>query len=203
MVFESAITIVLAYLMGAFPTAYLLGRYLKGTDIRRSGSRNPGALNAYRQLGKAAGLLVLVMDTAKGALAIFIGQRLGAGEVALYVAALSAILGHNLSPFLGFRGGKGAATVLGISALMLWQITAVTVAVGGVLFALTRHAVWSLTGVFLLLNILTIATAQPLGVILLCLVLSSIVAGTHLFRQYPELVSAIRQRQWRRFMTIE
>lgn len=203
MIVESVVTVVAAYLMGAFPTAYLLGRWTKGTDIRLLGTENPGALNAYRQLGKAAGVLVLVVDTGKGALAIFVGQRLGAPDVALYLAALAATLGHNFSPFLRFKGGKGAAIVLGISAIMLWQITAVTVAFGVALFAVTRHAVWSLTGVFLLLNILTIATSQPVGQILLCLTLSSLVAGTHVFRRYPELVPAIRQRQWRRFMSIE
>ena len=203
MVVESAVAIVLAYLMGAFPTAYILGRRLKSVDIRRLGSQNPGAVNAYRHLGRAAGILVLVVDTGKGALAIFIGQRLGVPDVALYVAALVATLGHNFSPFMGFRGGKDAATVLGISAIMLWQITAVTVGAGFVLFAVTRNAVWSLAGVFLLLNALTIGTSQSLGQILICLALSFVVAGTHLFRQYPQLAPALRQRQWRRFMSID
>lgn len=200
---DTAITVALAFAMGSFPTAYVLGRVLTGADIRRSGSRNPGALNAYRRLGKAAGLMVLLVDAGKGALAVFIGQRLGVPAVTLYVAALAATLGHNFTPFLRFRGGKGAATVLGISAIMLWQITAVTVGVGAVLFAATRHAVWSMTGVFLLLNALTIGTAQPLGLILLCLGLSFIVAGTHFVRQHPELAVALRQRQWRRFMSVE
>lgn len=199
---DSAVTIALAYLMGAFPTAYLLGR-LKGIDIFRLGSQNPGALNVYRQLGTEAGLLVLLVDTGKGALAIFIGQRLGASDAALYAAALTATLGHNFSPFLSFRGGKGAATVLGISAIMLWHVTAISMAVGVILFALTRHVVWSITGVFLLLNALTIGTAQPLGLIVLCLVLPLAVGGTHLFRQYPQLLPAVRRRQWHRFMSIE
>jgi|MDTC01.2.fsa_nt_gb glycerol-3-phosphate acyltransferase PlsY len=200
---ESAFTITLAFFMGAFPTAYLLGRRLKAIDMRAVGSQNPGALNAYRQLGKKVGLLVLVVDTGKGALAIFVGQRLGVPDVVLYVSALVATVGHNFSPFLRFRGGKGAATVLGISALMLWQITAITVGVGGVLFAATRRPVWSLTGVFLLLNALTIGTSQPLGMVLLCLALSFIVAGTHLVRQHPQLIPALRQRQWHRFMRVE
>ena len=200
---ESAITIVLAFLLGAFPTAYVVGRRLKATDIRGLGSQNPGALNAYRQLGKGAGLLVLVVDTGKGALAIFVGQRLGAPDVTLYLAALVATLGHNFSPFLRFRGGKGAATVLGISAIMLWQITAITVAVGAVLLAVTRHAVWSMAGVLLLLNALTIGTGQTLGQIVICLVLSFVVGGTHFLRRYPDLLPAVRQKQWRRFMSIE
>ena len=200
---DGTITIALAYLLGSFPTAYLVGRRLAGTDIRGLGTRNPGALNSFRQLGKAAGVLVLVVDTGKGALAIFIGQRLGAPDVTLYVSAVVATVGHNFSPFLGWRGGKGGATVLGISAIMLWQITAITLGVGAVIFAVTRHAVWSMTGVFLVLNGLTIGTAQAPGQIAVCLVLSILVAGTHLSRELPSLKSAVRNRQWRRFMTIE
>ena len=200
---DGTITIALAYMLGSFPTAYLVGRRLAGTDIRGLGTRNPGALNSFRQLGKAAGVVVLVVDTGKGALAIFIGQRLGAPDVTLYVSAVVAIVGHNFPPFLGWRGGKGGATVLGISAIMLWQITAVTLGVGAVIFAVTRHAVWSMTGVFLVLNGLTIGTAQAPGQIAVCLVLSILVAGTHVSRELPSLESAVRNRQWRRFMTIE
>ena len=200
---EAAITIGLAYLLGSFPAAYLVGRRLAGVDIRDLGTRNPGALNSYRQLGKAAGVLVLVIDTGKGALAIFIGQRLGAPDVALYVSAVVATAGHNFSPFLGWRGGKGGATVLGISAIMLWQFTAVSLGVGAVIFAATRHAVWSMTGIFLVLNGLTIGTSQGAGQIAVCLALSFLVAGTHVYRELPSLHSAVRNRRWRRLMTIE
>jgi hypothetical protein len=93
--------------------------------------------------------------------------------------------------------------VLGISAIMLWEITAITVVVGAVLFAVTRHALWSMSGVLLVLNVLTIATQQPIGQIGLCLVLSLVVAGTHLMRQRPQILPALRRRQWRRIMTIE
>ena len=141
---EALVTIVVASLLGSVPSAYILGRALGGVDVRRSGSRNVGALNAYRQLGKAAGLAVLAVDAGKGALAIIIGQRLGAPDLALYAAALATTLGHNFSPFLRFRGGKGAAVVLGISGVMLWEITAVAVVFGAALFALTRHPVWSI-----------------------------------------------------------
>ena len=200
---EWLITVVVAYLLGALPTAYVLGRYVKRVDIRGLGTQNVGALNAYRQLGRRAGVIVLAVDSGKGAAAVLLGQALGAPDGALYFAALLATQGHNFSPFVGFRGGKGAATVLGISAVMLWQITAVTLGAGAVLFAVTRHPVWSMTGVFVLLNALTIGTSQPLGQILICLALSFIVAGTHFLRQYPQIVPAARQRDWRRFMTIE
>ena len=203
MIAESVVTIGLAYLVGMFPTAYLLGRYVKGIDLRGVGSQNPGALNAYRRLGLASGVLVLAGDAGKGALAIFIGQRLNAPDIPLYLAAVAATLGHNFPPILGFKGGKGAATVLGISAIMLWQITTVALAAGVVLFAITRHAVWTLTGIFVLLNVLTISTSQPVGQIAVCLALSFIVVGTHVMRQRPEILPAIRGRRWRELMRIE
>ena len=203
MAFETAFTIVLAYLMGAFPTAYVVGRYLKGVDVRRLGSRNSGALNAYRQLGKGEGLLVLAVDAGKGAAAIFVGERLGVPDVALYVSAFLATIGHNFSPFLRFRGGKGVATVLGLSAMMLWQITAVSAVVGAVSFAATRRIVWSIAAAFVINDALTIGTLQPPGQIALCLVLTFVVAGTHFYRQYPEIALAVRQRSLKRFMSIE
>ena len=200
---ETATTLTLAYLMGALPTAYLLGRYLRRVDIRGLGTENVGALNAYRQLGRGLGAVVLAVDTGKGAAAVLLGQALGAANEALYFAALLVVLGHNFSPFVGFKGGKGGATVLGISAVMLWQITAITVGVGAILFAVTRHPVWSMTGVFVLLNALTIGTSQSLGQILICLVLSIMVAGTHFLRRYPQILPAVRRRDWRMFMSIE
>ena len=185
---ESLVVLPLSYLLGSIPTAYLLGRLVRDADIRRLGTENVGALNAYRELGRGIGAVVLVVDTGKGACAIVIGRLLGAPDVTLYVASLLATLGHNFSPFAGFRGGKGGATVLGISAVMLWHLTAASAGAGLIVLALTRHAVWSLTAVFVALNALTIGTGQPIGQIIICLVLSFVVAGTHLLRQRPEIV---------------
>ena len=201
--FQFAFTLLAALLLGSIPTAHVLAKLSKDTDIRRAGSGNVGALNAYRQLGKRAGVLVLAVDTGKGALAVYLGMMLDVPDAAMYGAAILATLGHNFSPFLSFRGGKGAATVLGISLVMLWSITLVSMGFGAVVFGATRHAMWSIVGVFVVLNVLTIATAQSGGMILLCMVLSAVVGGTHLWRQYPHISSALRRRQWRRLMTIE
>jgi len=200
---ETVIGLVIAYALGSVPTSFIMGRVFGRLDIRDAGSGNAGALNTYRHLGKGAGLVVLVVDSSKGALAVVISQWLGVPVLAVYASAVLATLGHNFSPFLGFKGGKGAATVLGISALMLWQLTAITVVFGGVLYVSTRHAVWSMTGVFVLLNGLTIGTFQAPGQIVLCLLLSLLVAGTHFWRQYPQIALVVRERQWRRFMNIE
>ena len=200
---ETIATLVVAYLLRAVPTAYLVGRRLASIDIREAGSHNPGALNIYRRVGRLAGLAVLVLDATKGALAVSVGILLGVPDTVVFLAAGVATIGHNFSPFLGFKGGKGAAVVLGVSAVMLWELTAIAT-VGGVVFlALTRNVVLSMAAAFVLLNCLAIGTSQPAGQIVLCLVLSFLVGGTHLLRQHPELLAALRRREWRRLVTIE
>ena len=86
---------------------------------------------------------------------------------------------------------------------MLWDMTAVSMAFGLVILAATRHVVWSITGAFVALNVLTIGTGQPVEMIALCLLLSFIVAATHLYRGRGHLMPGVRQRQWRRFMRAE
>ncbi len=109
------------YLLGGLPTAYLAGR-LKGVDIRRHGSGNVGATNAGRVLGWKVGVLVLVVDAAKGALAAGLAPLLlscWADPVYLGIAAGGgAILGHVFTPYLRFRGGKGVATAAGALAVL-------------------------------------------------------------------------------------
>ncbi len=195
--------LLIALALGSFPTAFVAGKLLSRGDIRDAGSGNPGALNAVRQYGKSVGLVVLLVDAGKGILAVIIAQAMSVTDAWIYGTALLATLGHNFSPVLKFKGGKGAATVLGISAFMLWQITAISGAAGLLVLLLTRHGVLAVTCVFIVLNALTIATGQATGQIVLCIVLSFLVAGTHLWRQSDEVTDAVRERSWRRFLSIE
>ncbi len=107
---------VAAYLVGSFPTAYLLTRVQLGLDVRRLGSGNPGATNVLRVLGRWQGAVVLAVDAGKGMLAVAAGWLLGASPALLGAVALAAVLGHVFPPWLGFRGGKGVATGLGVFA---------------------------------------------------------------------------------------
>lgn len=114
--------IIFSYVLGAFPTAYLAGRLLKGEDIRKCGSGNVGATNALRVLGKGPGAAVLFIDVLKGTLAVtafgdFIAAHNGWGlpGVSLQLlCGMAAVAGHNWPVFLGFKGGKGVATTLGV-----------------------------------------------------------------------------------------
>ncbi|MFH1650968.1 MAG: glycerol-3-phosphate acyltransferase [Chloroflexota bacterium] len=106
--------ILLAYLIGAFPTAYLAGRVFGNLDIREVGDRNMGAANAFRQLSPAAGLAVGVIDAGKGALAVLLAQTNGLPQIAVLSAGMAAVIGHNWPVFIGFRGGRGVSTTIGV-----------------------------------------------------------------------------------------
>ena len=107
------ITAGVGYLLGSIPFGYLLVRFFRGTDIRRSGSGNIGATNVARTSPKL-GLLTLALDAAKGLAAVVIAAKLFPGVTTLvFIAALAAVCGHIFPIWLGFRGGKGVATGLG------------------------------------------------------------------------------------------
>ena len=111
--------IVLAFLAGSIPTAFLAGKITRGIDIRQHGSGNSGATNAFRVLGQKIGTLVFLIDFLKGFLPVFFLSRFASWtgmdikEIGLLVG-LAAILGHVFTPFLGFKGGKGIATGGGV-----------------------------------------------------------------------------------------
>jgi len=105
---------VAGYLLGSLPTAYLVGRLLRGVDVRTLGDGNMGAENAWRTLGPRAGLAVAVVDIGKGAGAVALARALLGGDSAVVLAGTLAVVGHNWPLFLRFRGGRGAATALGV-----------------------------------------------------------------------------------------
>jgi acyl phosphate:glycerol-3-phosphate acyltransferase len=109
-----ALSIIIGYLLGSFPTAYIAGRIKRGVDIRQVGGGNMGALNAARELGLVMGSMVLLIDIVKGAGAILIARFLGVSEIWVFLAGLAAVVGHCWPVFLKFRGGKGAATAIGV-----------------------------------------------------------------------------------------
>lgn len=104
---------LLAFLIGSIPTGLLIAK-TKGIDLRRVGSGNIGATNVLRAVGKEAALVTLLGDIAKGVVPVAIGKFLGFGVFDAGILGISAILGHNFSLFLKFKGGKGVATSIGV-----------------------------------------------------------------------------------------
>jgi len=108
------IIVIVAYLVGSIPFGYLIVRKKIGADIRQTGSGGTGATNVSRRAGKAAGVLTLLLDAAKGSAAVLIAKALTGDEWVIAAAAIAALVGHIFPVWLGFRGGKGVATGVGI-----------------------------------------------------------------------------------------
>ncbi len=108
------LAVIIDYLLGSIPSAYIAGRLLKGVDIRRVGGGNVGALNTMREIGTVAGLAVLLADMGKGVLTVLIAQWLGVSLIFVFVAGLTAVVGHSWPVFLKFKGGMGGATAMGV-----------------------------------------------------------------------------------------
>src|ERR1044071_1807581 len=106
--------LVAAYVLGAIPFGYLLVRWKTGADVRASGSGNIGATNVLRTTGRIAGVATLLLDIAKGYLAVWLAGRLTGGNVWwTSAAALTVMAGHAFPVFLRFQGGKGVASFVG------------------------------------------------------------------------------------------
>jgi len=133
-----ALALILAYLLGSIPAAYLAGRLIKGIDIRQVGTRNMGAMNVFYQIGFLAGLIVLAVDIGKGTAAIALAFWLGTPDIVVLLAGIAAVLGHSFPVWLRFRGGKGGATTIGVLIfLMPWGIP-IGLAIFGLVLLLSR-----------------------------------------------------------------
>ncbi len=110
-------SILLAYLIGSIPTGLLLAKALKGIDIREHGSKNIGATNVFRVVGKKWGIVVLLIDASKGAAAVILPPHLMGFDAPVYfpvVLGVATLLGNTFPVWLKFKGGKGVATSLGV-----------------------------------------------------------------------------------------
>jgi len=113
--------ILLGYFLGSIPTAYIAGRLFKCKDIRQMGDGNMGARNAFHELGAKAGVIIFLIDVSKGATAILIAQTANIPQVALLCTGVTTVIGHNCPVFIGFRGGRGESTTIGVLLTMITQ----------------------------------------------------------------------------------
>ncbi|MCG9892710.1 MAG: glycerol-3-phosphate 1-O-acyltransferase PlsY [Thermosynechococcaceae cyanobacterium MS004] len=192
--------LIVAYLLGSFPTGYLFGKWLKGIDIRTQGSGSTGATNVLRTLGKGPGITVLLVDVLKGAAAIalirfiydsiaspsafwstsfgWVASWLGAAPAnsaewfpwVVVLGGLAAVVGHSKSIWLGFSGGKSVAVGLGILLALNWQVGLMTFGVFGLVLALFRIVSLSSICGAIAVPMLMFGLKLPLAYILLGLV---------------------------------
>ncbi|MDD3807812.1 MAG: glycerol-3-phosphate 1-O-acyltransferase PlsY [Candidatus Marinimicrobia bacterium] len=195
--------VVLSYLIGSFPTALLVGRLVKGIDIRTMGSGNMGATNVFRVLGAPAGIVTLIVDVFKGFAATYWVSRLGSGDpVGLKIlAGFSAILGHTFTLFAKFRGGKGMATAAGMLIAIAPNILLICVLVFVITVLLTGYvSVASLVGaslfgiIHIVLYIVGTGTYENLW-----LLFFSIVAPLFIFWTHRTNIQKLRRGEEHRF----
>ena len=131
---------LVGFALGSIPSGYLVAR-ARGVDIRASGSGNIGATNVLRVLGKGPGYLVFACDIGKGVLAVLLAQGVFpvTGEWGMVTAGVACVLGHNFTPWLRFRGGKGIATSAGVMLGLLPWASLLAIAFWGVVFLATRY----------------------------------------------------------------
>ena len=168
---------LLGYLLGSVPFGVLVTRAMGLGDVRAIGSGNIGATNVLRTGNKAAALATLLLDGGKGALAVLLARAL-AGEDAGQIAGAAAFLGHCFPVWLGFRGGKGVATFLGILLAAHWPLGLLACALWASTAALSRIS--SLSA--LVAAVLSPVAALLLGrgdLLLLCLVLAALILWRH------------------------
>jgi glycerol-3-phosphate acyltransferase PlsY len=175
------LTAVVAYFIGSIPTGYLFGR-ARGIDIRATGSGNIGATNVFRTLGKTAGIAVLLIDAVKGFLParfLLCGVTPETREYHSMIAGLFAILGHNYTCWLRFKGGKGIATSAGVVIALVPYGLLITLGVWLIVFAISRYVSLASVIAALVLPFAAWAVGRSPAMIALCTLLSVLAIYKH------------------------
>ena len=170
--------IVFAYLCGSIPTGVLLSRR-RGVDPRDVGSGNIGATNVARVAGPTAGVLTLIGDLLKGLVPVLMARRIGLSPSAVAVVGLSAFFGHLYSCFLGFDGGKGVATALGVLLGAAPLGAAILVGIFLLTIALTRFVSLASLLAAMLASPLLLALGYPTTTVAIGVVTAALIAFRH------------------------
>ena len=171
MVLNTIIAIVAGYLVGSIPFAYIAGRLRKGIDIRQVGGGNVGALNTMREVGVAVGWAVLVVDIAKGLIAVLIARWLGLSLIWVFVVGFVAVAGHNWPIFLGFRGGRGAATAMGVLLALVPREFAISFGIISIVVVITSNIRLGIIIGFAVLPVIVWQFGESVSLIIYSLVL--------------------------------
>lgn len=140
------IILIIAYVIGSLSPSTFIAKYIYGFDIRSRGSGNPGTTNAYRTMGGKVALVTLFLDVLKGSLGAYLGYRFVGADFAPFTGLMS-VLGHNFPFYMGFKGGKGVATSIGVAAVIAPKILLICAVFGLIVLFVTKMvSAGSLTG---------------------------------------------------------
>lgn len=179
------LAIIASYLIGSIPTSFLIGK-ARGIDVRKEGSGNVGATNVLRAVGKLPAVIALIIDIAKGVIAVtllvsffFVPEGPITFNAFRALLGLSAVIGHNWSIFLKFKGGKGVATACGVLIILLPKAMAIAALVFLITIWLTKYV--SLGSILLLLTVPIAAAllSSDVELVLLAITLCILISYKH------------------------
>jgi glycerol-3-phosphate acyltransferase PlsY len=176
---DSVLPILFGYGVGSLPLGYLVASRAKGIDLRRVGSGNVGATNAYRSAGLAAALIVVLVDIAKGASSVFFAARFATGAADPVAAGIAAILGHVYPVWLRFHGGKGVATACGVFWMLAPLATAIAASVFLVVVWVSRYVSLGSIVATVALPPLAWLTNKPMAVVIGAVVAAALIVERH------------------------
>lgn len=183
----SSLIILSSYLFGSFPSAYLAGYLLRGIDIRKVGDRNAGTANVYRNVSHKAGIVVAIVDIGKGAVPILVAKSMVSEHVVL-LCGLATVIGHNWPIFLGLKGGRGAATTLGVLFALMPVPMTLVLTLSAVSFFITHNIILTCATIFAPLPLIAWLMGASWTLIGYSVGLSCLVGLTHFIttRHLPE-----------------
>ena len=185
------LSIAIGYFLGSIPSAYIMGRLRKGIDIRNLDSGNMGAGAVIRQVGVWEGILVGLTDVAKGSAVVLIARALGVAEPWVLAAGFGALLGHNFPVFVGFKGGSGAATIIGIFLVLAPVAMGIALVIIAIPVLTTRNfAFAAFIGLFLLPLLIWLFYVRLFGDSLMLVWYSLVIDAFMLGRNIPVLKRA-------------
>ena len=173
------LTGVIAYLVGSIPSGLILGKLFWHRDLRKYGSHNIGATNAWRTLGKVPGIIVFLADSFKGQAGVLLGLSLVGTPLAAVIGGLLAIVGHSFSLFLRFHGGKGVATSLGVLTMLMGNVTLIVFVLWFTIVYMTRYVSLGSVVAGVLTPILAALFAYPMEYIVFTVIAALLVIVRH------------------------
>ncbi|MCL0092008.1 glycerol-3-phosphate acyltransferase [Dehalococcoidales bacterium] len=191
---EFVLLVLTAYLLGSVPAAYLAARFSQGIDIRQYGSGNVGLANLWRLTAKWLAILVAIFDLAKGMVMVWTAQLLGLGIGEQVAVGLAAIIGHNWSVFLGFSGGRGILTTLGVVFILMPWGLAVFCAIVAIGMLIIRSSPLPVLAGIVSLPLVSWGFGQPIAVSLGFLAIFLLVVIRRLTAPPPVTVSIGRKQ---------
>lgn len=186
--------IIIGYLIGSIPFGVIIGK-IKGIDIRKVGSGNIGATNIYRNLGTLPAITVFILDLLKGSAAVWVAQAFIQSPLIAVVSGIAAVIGHMYPVYIGFKGGKGSATGLGVLLGIAPDLFVIAMIYVAAAIAVTRYvSVTSITGV-LLLVVLMFAFNKPIEYSIATIIVAVLIIIRHI-PNIKRLMSGTEPKVW-------